>query len=171
MTRLIIPVIVTLTLCGNSLADPTNNFVKFFYTNCVETITDLEALKTYAEIRKWKALPEKFKSVIGGKTDELWGVKEDGQFFMIGSGVSTRNDGRQMNACSVVSKPQDADDVAKILKARLKLNLLVDDVEGYTRWQQFSARVSGVPMMMNIISADSDKKARSVILSAAYIGD
>jgi hypothetical protein len=65
-------------------------------------------------------------------TDVLWGEKEDGQFFMLGSGVSTRNDGRQMNACSVVSKPQDADDVAKIFKARLKLNLLVDEVEGYT---------------------------------------
>lgn len=36
-------------------------------------------------------------------TDVLWGEKEDGQFFMLGSGVSTRNDGHQMNACSVVS--------------------------------------------------------------------
>ena len=77
------------------------------------------------------------------------------------------DEGRKFNGCSVISKPQDANEVGKVLKSRFKLKLIVDEVEGFTRFQQFNARVSGLPMMMNIISAD-DPKVRAVTLSVLF---
>jgi hypothetical protein len=167
MSRIVIALVYFLFGSGSAFADSTNNFVKFFYANCVQVIDDSSALETKSKIMKWKKIPKEVAAMGGGKIDDAWGVNADGQFYIISVGSSVLEDGRQMNSCSVLSKPQNANDVAQILKSRFRLKLLIDEIEGYQRYQQFDAKVSGLPMMFNIISVD-DPKVKLVNLNASY---
>jgi hypothetical protein len=167
MSRIVIGLVVFLVGSGPAIADRTNNFVKFFYANCVQVIDDFSALEAYSKIMKWKEIPKEVAAMGGGKVDNAWGVNADGQFFIISIGSSVLEDGRHMNSCSVLSKPQNANDVAEILKSRFRLKLRIDEIEGYQRYQQFDAQVSGLPMMFNIISVD-DPNVKLVNLNASY---
>jgi hypothetical protein len=137
MTRLIITVLVGLFVSGQAYANETRDFVKFFSINCVGTVKDLTALKSYANLMKWSAIPNESISMAGGKIDNSWGVVKEGQFFIIASGSSVMNDGRRLNSCAVLSKPHDADEVGKILKSQFKLKLRIDEVEGFRRTSQW----------------------------------
>jgi hypothetical protein len=168
MTRILAAALVALVVGGPARgADTTTNFVKFFWVNCLQTIGDLAALKTYAGMMKWKVIPKEIAAVGGGKIDTAWFVREEDQSLIIASGSGVSEDGRPYNGCSVSSKLQDADEVANILVARLKPKPLHDEIEGFQRWQAFDVRVSGVSVLVNIISAD-DPKVRTVVLSALH---
>lgn len=101
------------------MGDESLSFVKFFSVNCVRSVDDLVSFKSYEKLIKWIKTLQEIASVAGGKPENIWAVLSEGKIFIIASGSSQMKDGRKYNACSAVSRPQDADKFAKVLKAGL----------------------------------------------------
>lgn len=164
--------LAVLSLSHQVKADATEDFVKFFSGNCIRTVHDIGQLKAFAEILKWRKLPDNQQSAlfpsIANEADG-WVVEEFGQQFLVGYTIGNI-EGRKIVSCAVAGRPHKADSIASILMSRFSLNLISDEVEGFQRYQTFSINVSGNKLILTILSEDN-KKPGLVSLTAQVFVD
>lgn len=165
-------ILAVISLSDQVKADTTEDFVKFFAGHCIRTVHDIGQLKAFADILKWKKLPDNLQSAlfpsIANEADG-WVVEDFGQQFLVGYTIGNI-EGRKIVSCAVAGRPHIADSIASILRSRFSLNLISDEVEGFQRYQTFSTNVSGNKLILTILSEDN-KKPGPVNLAAQIFVD
>ena len=166
-------ILVTLTLAALTMAGPayasnSEKFVRFFSGVCVRGVDNIEGIRSFAAMSKWKPITDNFNSMMAppGSKPKGWAVVQDKQLFLVG--ITQGKHGKQrVNSCSVISKPQDVAATVTELKKRFDSTLIIDETEGYQRYQQFWIHVSGNKLLLTILSP-TEANITIVNLSVQY---
>jgi hypothetical protein len=161
--------LTSLSYSTDGWAGEAEKFLRFFSGNCIRSVHNLDQLIAYAEVQKWQRLPEDMQRVFENPfADESdgWGVTHEGQFYIVGY-TKGFVDGESVSSCAVVSKSQMVGDVAQQLNSRFQISEVVDEVEGFQRYQTFTTNVSGIDLLITILSGDTPEPG-TVILTAQH---